>query len=131
LLNLRDTKNGWDRCVPLTRPATEILIRYLESGRPLLQGPRTGTGLWLTYHHKILTRDALVNLAGRFSARLGFKFTMHSLRHACATHLLEGGAHIRHIAELLGHSDLQSTSHYAKARVVELSRVHRQTHPRG
>lgn len=130
LFYLRNTKNGWDRVIPFTRPAKQYIIRYLEEARPSLQGPRSGRALWLNKHKRPLGQQAMIYLAARLSDDLGFKFTTHSLRHACATHLLEGGANIRAIAELLGHSDLGSTSHYAKVRVEELKRVHGLAHPR-
>lgn len=129
-LNLRDTKNGWDRCIPITRPAADALHRYIEYGRPYLQGPRTGQALWLSYHHEILTKETLTSMAIKYSRQTGIKFTMHGLRHACATHLLEGGAGLRHIAELLGHENIETTSYYAQARIRELQRIHRETHPR-
>ena len=69
-------------------------------------------------------------MAAQYSKQTGIKFTMHGLRHACATHLLEGGASLRHIAELLGHENIESTSYYAQARIRELQRIHRATHPR-
>jgi len=131
LLNLRDTKNGWDRCVPMTRSAAESLGRYLMEGRPLLQGPQTGNNLWLTYHRGVLTKDSLTSIAHQLGERTGIKFTLHGLRHACATHLLEGGAKLRHIAELLGHENLETTSYYAKSKFEELRKVHQKTHPRG
>jgi integrase/recombinase XerD len=130
LLHLRDTKNGWDRTIPLTSPAIQSLIRYLEEARPKLQGPRSSMALWLNYKGDPLGPHAPVTLAVRCSDTVGFKFTMHGLRHACATHLLEGGAKLRHIAELLGHSTIEATGHYAKARVNELQKVHTKTHPR-
>lgn len=130
-VSLRDTKNGWDRTIPITRSAREFVIRYLEEARPRLQNARSGRALWLGYHGRPLGHQAMIYLANRLSDQLGFKFTTHSLRHACATHLLEGGANVRAIAELLGHSDLASTAHYAKARLSELQRVHQKSHPRG
>ena len=96
-----------------------------------MQGPRTGTALWLTFHRRVLQTETLTDLAIDYSARLNFKFTMHQLRHACATHLLEAGANIRLIAELLGHSDIESTGLYAKAQLKELQKVHERSHPRG
>jgi len=54
----------------------------------------------------------------------------HGLRHACATHLLEGGADIRYIQELLGHSSLGSTQIYTKVDITQLKKVHHQCHPR-
>lgn len=130
-LHLKNTKNRWDRCVPVTRPAASFLERYLQEGRHRMQGPRTGNALWLTYHRRVLQADTFTDLAGDYSARLDFKFTMHQLRHACATHLLEAGANIRLIAELLGHSDIESTGLYARAQLAELQRVHGRSHPRG
>ena len=96
-----------------------------------MQGPRTGNALWLTYHRRVLQADTFTDLAGDYSARLDFQYTMHQLRHACATHLLEAGANIRLIAELLGHSDIESTGLYARAQLAELQRVHGRSHPRG
>jgi site-specific recombinase XerD len=130
VLNLRNTKSGWDRSVPITKACARSLKRYLTEARPAMQGPRTGSHLWLSYHHDVLTKDTLTSLAAQYSRDLGIKFTMHGLRHACATHLLEGGANLRHIAELLGHESLETTSYYARARIRELQRVHRETHPR-
>jgi integrase/recombinase XerD len=129
-LSLRNTKNGWDRSIPITRPAADSLQRYIQQARPKLQGPRTGNALWLSYHHEILTKDTLTSLAAKYSEQTGIKFTMHGLRHTCATHLLEGGAGLRHIAELLGHENIESTAYYAQARIRELQRVHSETHPR-
>ena len=131
LLHLKNTKNGWDRCVPITRPAASFLERYLQEGRHHMQGPRTGTALWLTYHRRVLQTDTLTDLAADYSTQLDFRFTMHQLRHACATHLLEAGAGIGLIAELLGHSDIESTGLYARTRTLELQKVHRRCHPRG
>lgn len=130
-VSLRNTKNGWDRTVPLTRSGLRSLVRYITEARPAMQGAKTGSALWLSYHHGVLTKDTFTGLAGHYSRQLGIDFTMHGLRHACATHLLEGGASLRHIAELLGHENLESTSYYAKARVEELRKVHQRTHPRG
>lgn len=131
LLHLKNTKNGWDRSVPITRSAAASLARYLREGRHKMQGPRTGTSLWLTFHRRVLQTETFTDLAVDYSALLDFNFTMHGLRHACATHLLEEGASLRHIAELLGHTALESTGYYAKARLLELQKVHKRFHPRG
>ena len=130
LVSLRDTKNGWDRTIPITKSAKKYLIRYLKKARPFFQKARSGRALWLGYHGRPLGHQAMIYLAAKISEDLGFKFTTHSLRHACGTHLLEGGANVRAIAELLGHSDLASTAHYARARVEQLQRVHGDSHPR-
>lgn len=131
LVSLRDTKNGWDRVIPITKSAKTYIVDYLQQARPYFQKARSGHAIWLGYHGRPLGHQAMIYLTARISDQLGFKFTTHSLRHACATHLLEGGASVRAIAELLGHSALASTAHYAKARVMELQRAHGRAHPRG
>lgn len=90
-VSLRDTKNGWDRTVPITRATSVHLVQYLKEARPKLQSPRSASALFLNRYGCQLGREAVIRLAARISDALGFKFTTHSLRHACATHLLEGG----------------------------------------
>jgi integrase/recombinase XerC len=130
-LILRNTKSGWDRVVPLTRPACEALERYLTEGRHYLSGPLSGSALWLSSRYLPMAYSSYDEIPRRCGRRLGFSFTMHQLRHACATHLLEGGASLPDIARLLGHESLDSTEIYARARFDELRQVHSQAHPRG
>ena len=66
-----------------------------------------------------------------YGRQLGLELHPHQLRHACATHLLEGGANPVYIARLLGHKRLDSTGRYARVRALELAREHRRCHPRG
>ena len=130
-LILRNTKSGWDRVVPLTRPACEALERYLSDGRHLMSGPLTGSALWLSSRYRQMSYLSYDEIPKRCRRQLDFGFTMHQLRHACATHLLEGGARLPDIARLLGHESLDSTEIYARARLEELRRVHACSHPRG
>lgn len=130
-LMLRSTKNGWDRVVPLTRAACGALERYLRDGRHLLSGPAAGSALWLSRRYRPMSYPSFDQISRRCSERLSFRFTMHQLRHACATHLLEGGARLMDIARLLGHESLESTELYARVRLDELRRVHARSHPRG
>lgn len=128
-VHLKNTKNGWDRTVPLTPQACGSITRYLRWGRYELTGPQTGKKLWLTSRHRAATANTMTSIATAYSSKVGFKFTMHGLRHTCATHLLEGGASISQIAALLGHSDLESTRHYTMARFKVLCEVYDRTHP--
>jgi len=79
--------------------------------------------------HDSLLND-LVQAAAR-KARIEKHATCHTLRHSVATHLLKGGADIRHIQALLGHSSLQATERYTHVEISDLSRVLRRAHPRG
>lgn len=130
-LTLRDTKSGWDRVVPLTRPACEALKCYLLDGRHLMSGPLTGSALWLSSLCRPMSYSSFEEIPRRCRRVLGYGFTMHQLRHACATHLLEGGARLIDIARLLGHESLESTQVYARARLERLRLVHEKCHPRG
>jgi site-specific recombinase XerD len=130
-LILRNTKSGWDRVVPLTRPACAALERYLTDGRHHMSGPLAGSALWLSSRYRQMSYLSFDEIPKRCRRQLGFGFTMHQLRHACATHLLEGGARLPDIARLLGHESLESTEIYARARLEELRRVHAEYHPRG
>lgn len=131
VLFVADTKNGYDRYVPLTRAALTILKRYLDEDRPRMTGPMNGTALWVTSHRRTLTDSGMGIIARYYWDRIGFHFTLHDLRHSCATHLLEAGASLGQIAALLGHRSLDSTRLYTTARFAALQKLHRRAHPRG
>jgi site-specific recombinase XerD len=131
LLALRNTKNNWDRKVPMTTACAEALSRYLTEARPQLWSPHHDGALWLSKWGRPLSLVTLVALPMVYREKLDFHFTMHDLRRAFATHLLEGGASIAHIASLLGHRDLDSSRHYAQAQLRDLRAVQERTHPRG
>jgi integrase/recombinase XerD len=130
-LTLRDTKNRWDRVVPMGERAAAWLTRYLTEARPKLlfgddpgavflatNGERLGA-TWLSgqVHHYI---DA---------SEVGKSGSCHLFRHTCATLMLEGGADIRYIQELLGHRDLGSTHIYTRVAPERLAAIHAATHP--
>ena len=126
-------KGQKDRNVPLTRSAAEAIEAYLEGGRPHMQGASKTARLFLARRggrmHDSLLND-LVQAAAK-TARIEKHATCHTLRHSVATHLLKGGADIRHIQALLGHSSLQATERYTHVEISDLSRVLRRAHPRG
>lgn len=107
-------KGGKERIVPLGRPATEAVRRYLALGRPHLDR-RYRPELFLNARGGALTRAGAFLVLRRLAGRAGLEPTRvhpHLLRHSFATHLLEGGADLRTVQELLGHADLSTTELY-------------------
>ena len=132
-LHVRCGKGGRDRVVPLTAPATEWLRRYLVEVRPLLVPPHRSGLVFLTDYGEPLVKNRLGDLVKRHVMNSGFpgRGACHLLRHACATHMLENGADIRFIQDLLGHADLSTTQIYTHVSIVKLREVHARTHPGG
>jgi site-specific recombinase XerD len=133
LVSLRRTKTDHQRNLPLTRPALHYLKLYLEQARPQLTSPLSLNALWLSANGRRADPGVLrKRLSKVYKARqaLGFAFTLYQLRHACATHLLQAGASLRHVQELLGHRDLSSTAIYTHITPLYLQAVHQRCHPR-
>jgi integrase/recombinase XerD len=125
-------KGNKERVVPLGRQANAALRRYLESGRPNLITPRSTAAVFLNRRG---TAFATVTLWRRIKKRVrnsGIKrnVTPHMLRHSFATHLLEHGADLRVIQELLGHATISTTEVYTHVAGSRLREVHRKFHPR-
>jgi integrase/recombinase XerD len=125
-------KGNKERVVPVGRKAVESLNRYTEAGRPKLVTPRSPANVFLT---KRGTPFASVTLWLRLKNRVrragvSRNFTPHMLRHSFATHLLEHGADLRVIQELLGHASIATTEIYTHVTGNRLRDVHRKFHPR-
>jgi integrase/recombinase XerD len=125
-------KGNKERVVPVGRTATEALNRFIESGRPKLVTPRSPANVFLT---KRGTPFASVTLWLRIKNRVaragvGRNITPHMLRHSFATHLLEHGADLRVIQELLGHANISTTEIYTHVTGNRLRDIHRKFHPR-
>lgn len=125
-------KGNKERVVPAGRKAVEALNRYLNAGRPKLVTPKSPANVFLT---KRGTPFASVTLWLRIKNRVrraGIErnITPHMLRHSFATHLLEHGADLRVIQELLGHANISTTEIYTHVAGSRLREIHRQFHPR-
>jgi integrase/recombinase XerD len=125
-------KGNKERVVPLGRKAVEALKQYLEAGRPKLVNRRSPANVFLT---KRGTPFAAVTLWLRIKQRarragIARNVTPHMLRHSFATHLLEHGADLRVIQELLGHASISTTEVYTHVAGSRLREVHRKFHPR-
>jgi integrase/recombinase XerD len=125
-------KGNKERVLPVGRKAVEALNRYLAAGRPELVTPRSPANVFLTRRG---TPFAPVTLWLRIKRRvrraaISRNVTPHMLRHSFATHLLEHGADLRVIQELLGHANISTTEVYTHVTGNRLRDVHRRYHPR-
>ena len=126
-------KGRKERLVPLGTYAREAVEAYLVRSRPLLAAKGSGaTALFLNKRGKALSRQSVWEIIQTHAqaASLGEHVSPHTLRHSFATHLLEGGASVRDVQELLGHASVQTTQLYTKVTATTLREVHRSTHPR-
>jgi integrase/recombinase XerD len=127
-------KGSKQRIVPLGRPAIEAVRAYLEGLRPrLTQGMPDCPSLFVSRGGKPLTRESLWVVVKKYVRRAGLptKVSPHTLRHSFATHMLERGADLRTVQELLGHSNIQTTQRYTHVDRERLRAIHRKFHPRG
>ncbi len=124
LLRVRG-KGGRDRVVPVGGKAREALDAYLAGGRPALARPDAGSALWVGKQGGPLDARGIRRAV---RARLGT--FPHALRHSFATHLLEGGADLRTVQELLGHIELGTTQLYTAVTREHLKATYDRTHPR-
>lgn len=126
-------KGGKERVVPLGQYAAEALQLYLEKGRPQLCKPKSSHALFLNRGGRRISRQGVWKMLKSCAKRAGIPRAVspHMLRHSFATHLLEGGADLRAIQELLGHADISTTQIYTHVARARLKEIHKRYHPRG
>ena len=120
------------RIVPMGEPAQRALERYLEAARPALAANRTERALFLSRRGRRLSPSDIRRRLERWvrEAAVAGHVSPHTLRHSFATHLLEGGADLRVVQELLGHASISTTVIYTHLDRAYLKEVHRTFHPR-
>lgn len=130
-LQIRQGKGHKDRVVPVGSRALYWLERYLDEVRPRLMTHSQEHALFLTSYGEAFNPDVISRMVTRCIklAEIDREGSCHLLRHSCATHMLEGGADIRHIQALLGHEKLETTAIYTQVSIEQLKEVHRRTHP--
>jgi integrase/recombinase XerD len=125
-------KGSKERLVPIGRRAIGALASYVRELRPRLEHGEGRGALFLNARGQPLTRMGAWKILQKYVARAGIEkhVSPHTLRHSFATHLLEGGADLRAVQEMLGHADISTTQIYTHVDREYLRTVHRQYHPR-
>ena len=127
-------KGSKERLIPIGRSALEWINRYLKEVRVELAKHGRGQDiLFLNARGRPMTRMAIWNIVKTYTLKSGIQKAVHphTFRHSFATHLLEGGADLRSVQEMLGHSDINTTQIYTHIDREYLKEVHRTFHPRG
>jgi len=126
-------KGGKERIIPLGKNALSAISTYLNNARGQLQGkyPKTDA-FFINQRGKRLTRQGCWKLMKEHALKAGIQheLTPHTLRHSFATHLVENGADLRAVQEMLGHADISTTQIYTHISKTRLSEVYKQFHPR-
>lgn len=121
-----------ERVIPFGNKARNALIDYLEQGRPAMTGEEE-TVLFVNCNGQTMSRQGFWKLLKAYAKKAGIKteITPHTLRHSFAAHMVENGADLRSVQEMMGHSDISSTQIYAVIYKNHLREVYAKAHPRG
>ncbi len=126
-------KGNKERLVPFNTHASEKIVQYLAGGRPALLKNRPSPVLFVSNRGKAMTRNRFWQIIRELAIQGGIskKVSPHTLRHSFATHLLAGGADLRSVQMMLGHTDIATTQIYTHVDSSRLKAVHQRFHPRG
>lgn len=125
-------KGSKERIVPMGGSAVNALLDYLDRGRPKIIKRAAEETLFLNHHGRKMTRQGFWQIIQAAARRVGIEIvvTPHMLRHSFATHLLDHGADLRAVQEMLGHADIATTQIYTHVTRTRLREVYNKTHPR-
>ncbi len=125
-------KGNKERIIPVHKLAQELLIRYLQELRPVLLGDKTHNTVFLSRTGQPLSRIEVWRIVKRSARTAGLigKISPHTLRHCFGSHLLQGGADLRSVQEMLGHADVTTTQIYTHVDQEHLRSIHKKYHPR-
>ncbi|RJQ05457.1 MAG: site-specific tyrosine recombinase XerD [Bacillota bacterium] len=125
-------KGGKERTVPLGTIACQAVSEYLTRGRPQIVKDPGERSLFVNHHGRRMTRQGFWKILKKYAGEAGIRkeITPHTLRHSFATHLLENGADVRAVQEMLGHADISTTQVYTHVSRGRLRDVYKTSHPR-
>lgn len=124
-------KGSKERVVPINETAIETIVNYIGESRPQILKKRKSEYIFLAKGGKPMTRQRLWQLIKKYSVGLSIEISPHTLRHCFASHLLDGGADLRALQKMLGHTDISTTQIYTKVTPERLRKIHKKHHPRG
>jgi len=125
-------KGNKERMIPLGSAALRSIQEYLKSSRLILSKQKEDKALFLNQQGTRLTRQGFWKILKKYAQKAGINedITPHTLRHSFATHLLENGADLRSVQEMLGHADIATTQIYTHVARNKIKEIYNQTHPR-
>ena len=121
-----------ERIIPVGKSALDSIALYIKESRPVFLKNRVDASLFLNFHGERMTRQGFWKIIKYYASQAGIEteITPHTLRHSFASHLIENGADLKSVQQMLGHSDISTTQIYAEMVKNKISDVYKRYHPR-